>query len=233
MCEPITLGIISAGLAIGGSVASYSQAKSDTAFANAQAQQGYDFQMMQASAARNFEQMRADQQEALMQQNRLLAETAYGDEIAQLNSRLMQEQEAAAQRKQEANKQGMQARGEVQASGRLGNTIDNLLADYYRQQAQFDFNTDRNLAFASQQTQQEKRGAAGRYGSRLASQQPYIKQPVLDPMKPMMRSKPSALPFLIQGASGAVSGFTSGYSAGKSFQGAPKPPAPPKPKPAN
>jgi hypothetical protein len=218
MCEPITLGIISAGLAIGGTVSSYQQARQDTAFANAQAEQGYQFQSMQASAARNFEQMRADQQEALMQQNRLLADQAYGDEIAQLNSRLMQEQEASAQRKQEANRQGMQARGEVQASGRLGNTIDNLLADYYRQQAQFDFNTDRNLAFAGTQTQQEKRGASSRYASRLASQQPYIKQPILDPQKPIPRSNPSALPYLMQGASGAVGGFASGYKTGKYFQ---------------
>lgn len=218
MCEPITIGIISAGLAIGGSVAQYQQARSDTAFANAQAEQNYQFQMMQASAARNFEQMRADQQEAMIQQNRMLAERAYGDEVAQLNLRLLQEQEAAAQRKQDANKQGLQARGEIQAGGRLGNTIDNLVADYYRQQAQFDFATDRNLAFAGSQTQEEKRGAAARLGSRLASQQPYIKQPVLDPSAPIKRENPSAVPYLIQGASGAVSGFTSGYETGKYFQ---------------
>jgi hypothetical protein len=233
MCEPtIILGAVGAALSIGGTVASYSQAKQDTAFANAQAQQAYQFQTMQVSAARNFEQMRADQQEALIQQNRMLAEKAYGDELSQLNLRLMQEQDAAAQRKQDANKQTMQARGEIQSSGRLGNTIDNLIADVYRQQAAFDFATDRNLAFAGTQTQQEKRGAAGRYASRLGSQQPYIKQPHLDPMKPMMRSNPSALPYLLQGASGAISGFTSGYQTGKGIQdiGKNKPPVPPPPK---
>lgn len=233
MCEPITLGIISAGLAIGGSVAAYQGQQQQVAFANAQAEQGYQFQMMQTSAQRNFEQMRYDQQESLMQQNRMLADKAYSDEIAGLNLRMMQEQEAAARQKQDAAKAAMQARGEVVASGRLGNSIDNLIADYYRQQAQYDFATERNLAYTGLQLQEEKRGAAATRGSRLASQQPYIKQPTLDPLKPIMQAKPSALPFILQGASGAISGFSSGYSTGSDFKDAlkNKPPSAPKPPP--
>jgi hypothetical protein len=215
MCDPvitpIVFGVISGGLGIAGSAASYSQAQQNASYQNAVAQSQYQYQQMQASASRNFEQMRYDQQEALMAQNRLLADQAYSDEISQLNLRLMQEQEAAAQSKQQAAKAGMQQRGEVQASGRLGNTVDNLIADYYRQQAQFDFATERNLAFTGAQVQEQKRGSAATRGSRLASQQPYIKQPVLDPLKPIPQAKPSALPFFLQGASSVLGAATSGY----------------------
>ena len=215
MCDPvitpIVFGVVSAGLGIAGSAASYSQAKQNASYQNAVANSQYQYQQMQASATRNFEQMRYDQQEALMAQNRLLADQAYSDEISQLNLRLMQEQEAAAQSKQQAAKAGMQQRGEVQASGRLGNTVDNLIADYYRQQAQFDFATERNLAFTGAQIQEQKRGSAATRGSRLASQQPYIKQPVLDPMRPLPQPKPSSTPFFLQGASSVLGAATSAY----------------------
>jgi hypothetical protein len=58
MCDPvsITIGVISAGLGIGQAVTGAQAAQQQVSFANAQAQQGFQFQQMQASAARNFEQ---------------------------------------------------------------------------------------------------------------------------------------------------------------------------------
>jgi hypothetical protein len=154
-------------------------------------------------SARNFEALKAQQQEALMQQNRLLADRAYENEIAQLNARMMQEQEAAAQRTMESGAQALRARGEVVATGRLGASIDNLVADYYRQQATFDFATSRNLAFTGTQIQEQKRAAAATRGSRLAAEQPYLEQPVLDPMAPELRRMPSSRPYVL-GALGSV-----------------------------
>jgi hypothetical protein len=216
MCEPtLVVSLISGGLGIAQSVASYQQAQQETAYANAQAQQNFTFQQMQASSARHFEQMRESQQNAVMQQNRYLADKAYGDEIAQLNLRLMQEQEAAAQRQQEAAKQGMQLRGEVVASGRTGASVDNLIADYYRQQAAFDYATQRNLAFTGAQTQQAKVASAATRGGRIASQQPYIPQPIVDPIAPIMRPGPSALPYVISGATSALGAYQS-YSTRRS-----------------
>lgn len=215
MCDPviapIVFGTISAGLGIAGSAASYGQAKQQAAYNNAVAESQFQYQQMQAGAARNFEQLRADQQEALMEQNRMLADQAYADEISQLNLRLMQEQEAASQAKQQSAKAGLQQRGAIEASGRLGNTVDNLIADYYRQQAQFDYATERNLAFTGNQLQEQKRGSAATRGSRIASQQPYLKQPVLDPLKPIPQPKPSSTPFLLQGAGSVLSSATDAY----------------------
>ena len=215
MCDAgLAIGLISGGLGIAQSVAGYQQAQQTTAYENAAAQQNFVYQQMQASAGRHFEQMRENQQNSVIEQNRFLADKAYQDEISQLNLRLMQEQEAAAQKQQEAAKQGMQLRGEVVASGRMGASVDNLIADYYRQQAAFDYATQRNLAFTGAQVQQQKVASAATRGSRIASQQPYIQQPILDPMAPIERPEPSALPYLLSGVSGAISGFTSGYETG-------------------
>jgi hypothetical protein len=219
MCDPIsiTLGVVTAGLGIGQAVVGAQAAQQQVSFANAQAQQGFQYQQMQASAARNFEQMRANQQEELMRINRMMADNAYANDIGALNARLMQEQAAASQEQQKGAIAGTKARGEIIASGRLGNTVDNLVADFYRQQAQFDYATSQNLAFTGTQIQLQKRGVAAERGSRIASQQPYIQQPVLDPLEPIYQSKPSMAPFVLQGISGAISGVGSGLSTASSI----------------
>ena len=219
MCDPvsITLGIVSAGLGIGQAVAGAQAAQQQVSFANAQARQGFQFQQMQASSARNFEQMRANQQDELMRINRLMADNAYANDIGALNARLMQEQAASSQEQQKGAIAGTKARGEVIASGRLGNTVDNLVADFYRQQAQFDYATSQNLAFTGTQIQLQKQGVAAERGSRIASQQPYIQQPVLDPLEPIYQSKPSMTPFLLQGVSGAIGGVQTGMSTASSI----------------
>ena len=217
MCDPtggVATGfaLLSGGLGIAQSIGGYQQAQQATSYNNAVAEQQYQYQQQQASAARNYEQLRYNQQEALMRQTRLLADNAYADEISQINLRLMQEQEASAQQKQKAAREGLQARGAVVAGGRIGNTIDALVADYQRQQAQFDYATERNLAFTTMQMQEAKRGSAATRGSRIASQQEYIKQEILDPMKPMKQAAPSAMPFILQGAGSvlqAAGGFES------------------------
>ena len=219
MCDPvsITLGVISAGLGIGQAVTGAQAAQQQVSFANAQARQGFQFQQMQASSTRNFEQMRANQQEELMRINRLMADNAYANDIGALNARLMQEQAAASQEQQKGAIAGTKARGEIIASGRLGNTVDNLVADFYRQQAQFDYATSQNLAFTGTQIQLQKQGVAAERGSRIASQQPYLQQPVLDPLEPIYQSKPSMTPFLLQGASAAIGGVQTGMSTASSI----------------
>jgi hypothetical protein len=214
MCEPIsiTLGILSAGLGIAQSVAGYQQAQQNVASANAQAEQNFRFQQMQAGSARAFEQLKAQQQSAIMEQNRFLADNAYENDIGQLNLRLIQEQEAAAERARQAALAGQQGRGEIRATGRLGLTVDNLIADYYRQQAVFDYATERNLAFATTQTQMEKRGAAARRGGRIASQQPYLEQPIIDPLEPIYQAAPSSLPYVLGGVAAGVGGIQTGIS---------------------
>lgn len=215
MIFAVASGVLTAGLGIGQAVVGAQQAQQQASFANAQAQQGFAFQQMQASAARNFEQLKANQQDELMRINRMMADNAYGDTIAAFNARLMQEQAAASQEQQKGAIAGAKARGEIYASGKLGNTIDNLAADFRRQQAQYDFATSQNLAFTGTQIQLQKQGAAAERGSRIASQQAYIKQPVLDPLEPIYQAKPSMTPFILQGAGAVLSGVNTGFSSYK------------------
>ena len=220
LAVPVIMGVVTAGLGIGQAVVGAQAAQQQVSFANAQAQQGFQFQQMQASSARNFEQLRANQQDELMRINRLMADNAYANDIGALNARLMQEQAAASQEQQKGAIAGTKARGEIIASGRLGNTVDNLVADFYRQQAQFDFATSQNLAFTGTQIQLQKQGVAAERGSRIASQQPYIEQPVLDPLEPIYQAKPSKLPFILQGASAVLGGVSTGMSTASSMRGA-------------
>jgi len=194
MCDPVvgaSLAVLSGGLSIGGSILGQQEAENQTRQVNAQRDRDYRDQQEQAAIARQYEQMKFMQQESVMQQNRYFADNAYADEVAQLNSRFMQDQEATAQAKQKANIENIQAKGSVAAAGRMGNSIDALVRDYDRQQLQFDYVTDRNTAFAKEDLQQTKRGSAATRGSRIASQQPYLKQLISDPTAPIKQQMPS------------------------------------------
>lgn len=220
MCGPIPIimGVVTAGLGIGQSIAGARAAQDQVNFANAQAQQQYAFQQNSAMVARGYEQLKANQQEEVKRITRLFADNAYGNDIAGFNSRYIQEQAASSQEQQKGAIAGLKARGEVLASGRLGNTPDNLIADFYRQQAQYDFATSQNLAFMGTQLQQQKVGAAAERGSRIASQQTYIKQPVLDPLEPLYQKAPSMTPFILQGLSAGMAGVTTGMSTAASMK---------------
>jgi hypothetical protein len=214
------MGVVTAGLGIGQAVAGAQAAQDQVAFANAQAQQQYAFQQNSAMVARGYEQLKANQQEEVKRITRLFADNAFANDVAGFNSRFMQEQAASSQEQQKGAIAGLKARGEVLASGRLGNTPDNLIADFYRQQAQYDFATSQNLAFMGTQLQQQKVGAATERGSRIASAQTYIKQPVLDPLEPLYQKAPSMTPFVLQGLSAGMSGVTTTFSTAAAMKGA-------------
>lgn len=216
---PIAMGVATAGLGIAQQVASYQQAKTNTAFRNAQAQQQYEYGLLTAQASREYESQRSILQNDIISQNAEIAAIAHAGEIAGANLRYMQEQEAAGQRRRESGIKLLESRGEILASGRVGSVVDTLLADLYRKDAAFDYANNRNLAFTQMQTQEAKRGAQAQYASRLASQQPYLKRMILDPIKPLEEANPSSLPYLIGGAGSVLSGVSAGMSTASSMQG--------------
>ena len=178
-------------------------------FENQVAEQEYQYNVLQTEATRTGEEQQKQLQEDLIEQNTFLANTAYENDIAQLNLQLQQEQAAAGQAKREAQKDFLRGRGEVIADGRVGNTVNNLIADWRRQQAQFDYITNRNLAFTGQQIQQQKKGAGADRASRIASPQPYLERTFLDPLQPMMRGHVKG-----PGMLGALSAGLGGVSTG-------------------
>jgi len=217
MCEPVSIimGVMSAGLQIMQQQAATRAQNAQIEFENMAAQQQYDQQVLQTTANRTAEQQQKVLQDDLIAQTTALANMDFENQIAQINLGLMQEQEAAGQQKREAQKEFLEQRGEVLASGRVGNTVSTLLADYRRQKAAFDYATDQNLAFSGAQAQQEKRSSATQRAGRIASQQPYLERMYLDPLKPMMRGKvkgPGMIGFLSAGLSGATTAMTTNTS---------------------
>ena len=206
---------MSAGLQIMQQQAATRAQNAQIDFENMQAQQQYEYSVLQTDANRTGEEQQRQLQEDLMAQNEYLANEAYESDIAQLNLQLMQEQEAAGQAKRGAALEALEAKGEILAAGRFGNSIQNLIADARREQAVFDYATSQNLAFVGKQVQEQKRGSGVERASRIASQQPYLERTYLDPLKPMKRPKVSGPGFagiLSAGLGGATAGFNT-YSA--------------------
>ena len=221
MCGPIpiVMGVLSAGLSIMQQNAATRAQNAQIEFENQVAQQEYEYNTLQAQSSRTNEAQQKQLQDDVIAQNFDLANMAYESDIAALNLRLMQEQAATGAEKRKTSLAALQAKGEIVAAGRVGNSIQNLIADVQRQQAAFDYATDKNLAFVGKQSQEQKRGAGINRASRIASQQPYLERTILDPMKPIKRGKvkgPGMLGVLNAGLSGAQAGFTasSGITAG-------------------
>jgi hypothetical protein len=113
-----------------------------------------------------------EQDKAVRTQNRVnqeaadegakLANEAFVNQAGQARLRQSQEAEAAAQEKFEVSKQANQARATARVSagesGVAGVSVDNLLSDFYRQEAEFNTNTDRNLEISDAQTGAEIQG---------------------------------------------------------------------------
>ena len=212
MCEPVSIimGVMSAGLQIMQQQAATRAQNAQIEYQNQVAEQEYQYNIGKADAARTNEAQQKQLQDDVIAQNFFLANEAYESDIAALNLRMMQEQAAAGAEKRKGSLAALQAKGEIVAAGRVGNSIQNLIADVQRQQAAFDYATDKNLAFVGKQSQEQKRGAGIDRASRIASQQPYLERTILDPMKPIKRGKvkgPGMIGFLSAGLSGVTTGL--------------------------
>lgn len=209
----IILGVAQAGLGIMQASAAQAEARNQVAFANMVAEQQNEFDLLQATAARTTENQREAMREEEIRRNTELAQVTRANQIAQINVRQLQEAEAASQKQTETAKRALQAAGQIRAQGRIGANVDLLLADVRRQQASYDYYTDRNLAFVNLELQERKKIAQGEYANRVANQTPYLKQTILDPFERPMRSMPSSTPYILQGASAVLGGVSTGLSA--------------------
>lgn len=104
------------------------------------------------------------------------ARESFRSQASDTNLRLQQEQEAAVNAKIENAKRAAEARGTARASsgaaGVAGLSVDNLLADFYRQEAGFRFVTDSNLSDKVEQSQREMKGLRATAKSRENSLRP-------------------------------------------------------------
>ena len=190
MCSvtAVVMGVLSAGLGIMQQNAAVAAQNEQIAWQNAVQEQNYNFQRISAESARIHEEQQKVLQDDLINQNTFLANEAYSSDIAQLNLRLIEEEMAASDQKRRASLEMLEAQGDIAASGRVGNSVQQLIADKKRKFASFDFVTSNNFAFTGLQISERKREAGIQKGSRIASKTPYLKRTILDPVKPIPRA---------------------------------------------
>ena len=212
MCNPLAIGIVTGLMSVGQAIAANAAQNRAIEAANLSDQFQYEFNVLSAQNQRQREENMETMRNNEMMQNEELARLAEANKLNTVNLQLRQMQEKVAQEKREASLEAKRQQGAILATGRFGANVANLLADVNRQLGQYDYYSDRNVAFATSDKQQEKVGYITERANRIASISPYLKNIILDPMKPVPRPKVSLSPFSI----GA--GIMSGVNAGVNYQ---------------
>ena len=212
MCAPpIVIGIFAAGL---GFIQHQNQMAAQNRaieIQNQNARAQFDVDKLQVEANRFREQQQFQSTELANETSEFLANRAAEKEISSINIQVAQAQEEAAIKKREKKLETVRAKGEILATGKGGLNIVNLLADVDSQFAQYDWGSNRNLAFVGYQAATDKESANIRRASRLAQLNPYIQQTYIDPARPIdqpkMRSN-TGLALLSAGLQGASAGMS-------------------------
>ncbi|MDX2086033.1 MAG: hypothetical protein SFZ03_11680 [Candidatus Melainabacteria bacterium] len=173
MCEPIsaTAAAVLSGLAIVASTASGIV--------------GYIGQSQAASQQAAYQSALAQQRNQQIAENQRLAQEAYLQQAHQVNLRQQQEEEKASQETQSAQIEAMQARARARvASGEAGVSglsVDNLIADFYRQEDVYKQGIQRNVELSRQQSQEDIKGLRAQAEGRYQAIQPYLPEPIARP----------------------------------------------------
>lgn len=178
MCDPvtITLATVAGASGVGGQVLDFMGEKQ-----MAKAQEDYQ---VQTAIAVNKQ----------ISENARLAKLAYVNKVAQEQLGIGQEREAMIARLQDkrAERQQAQAATRVLAAegGVQGLSLNNLMADYTRQEATFADRSRRSLSFTEAKAQANINDAAVEYAGRVQSIQPYRGQLITKPsiLKPILGS---------------------------------------------
>ena len=176
---------------------------------NARAQ--FEVDKLQVQANRFREQQQYQSTELANDTSEFLANRAAEKEISSINIQVAQAQEEKALKKREKKLETVRAKGEILATGKGGLNVVNLLADVDSQFAQYDWGSNRNLAFVGYQAATDKESANIRRASRLATLNPYIQQTYIDPVKPIDQPKVpknTGLALLSAGLQGASAGMS-------------------------
>ncbi len=221
MCPPaVIIGVLSAGL---GFIQNQQMIKAQNRAIEVQNQNAraqFDVAKLQTEANKFRERQQFQSQELANDTSEFLADRAFEKETQSINIQLAQAQEEAAIKKREKKLETVRAKGEILATGKGGLNVVNLLADVDSQFAQYDWGSNRNLAFVGYQGATDKESANIRRASRLASLNPYIEQQYIDPARPIDQPKMKSntgLALLSAGLQGASAGMS--WSSGMTGAG--------------
>ena len=212
MCvPPIVIGIIAGGLGFIQNQQMIAAQNEAIEVANQNQRAQFERDKLQVEAQRFNQQQQYDSTQLANETSEFLANRAAEKEISSINIQIAQAQEEAALKKREKKLEATRAKGEILATGKGGLNVVNLLADVDSQFAQYDWGSNRNLAFVGYQGSTDKESANIRRASRLAVLNPYIKQTYIDPVKPIDQpkvSKNTGLALLSAGFQGASVGMS-------------------------
>jgi len=212
MCvPPIVIGIIAGGLGFIQNQQMIAAQNEAIEVANINQRAQFDRDKIQTEANRFNQQQQYDSTQLANETSEFLANRAAEKEISSINIQIAQAQEEAAFKKREKKLEATRTKGEILATGKGGLNIVNLLSDVDSQFAQYDWQSNRNLAFVGYQGSTDKESANIRRASRLATLNPYIKQTYIDPVKPIDQPKirsNTGLALLSAGFQGASAGMS-------------------------
>tara|TARA_B100000131_G_scaffold312485_1_gene346639 strand:+ start:4298 stop:5002 length:705 start_codon:yes stop_codon:yes gene_type:complete len=226
MCvPPIIIGVLSAGLGFMQYQSQIAAQNKAIENANNNAIAQFNQQKLQSEANNFREQQQKASTELANETSEFLANRAAEQEIAAINLQATQAQEEAAIKKREKKLETLSAQGEILATGKGGLNIANLLADVDAQYGQFDWNTNRNLAFTGVQSGMDKRSANIRLASRKSTLNPYIERVDYGPARPILQDKVKGNTFLalasagLQGASAGMNWHSGMLKADYKYSG--------------
>ncbi len=226
MCPPaVIVGVLSAGLGFMQHQQSVAAQNRQIEVANQNAVAQFEVSKLQTEANRFREQQQKMSTELANETSEFLAQRAFEKEIAGVNLQVTKAQEEAAIKKREKKLEALSAQGEILATGKGGLNVVNLLADVDAQFGQYDWNSNRNLAFVGAQGTMDKKSANIRLASRRSQLNPYITRTYIDPARPILApkvKKNTGLALLsagLQGASAGMSWSSSAAGAGYEWKG--------------
>lgn len=209
----IVVGVLSAGLGFMQHQQNIAAQNDAIAVANANAVAQHEVSLLRTQVRRTEERQKKDMSDLREDQTVYLSNRAYEADTAQINLRLMQEEEALAARKGEGAIEALETKGQLLAANiGGGNNIVNLINDVKRKWSRFDLMEDKGFAFVGREAAQDAKRARISWASRDAESlgRRYQKRTWIADARPILQKKirsNTGLALLSAGLQGAQAGI--------------------------
>ena len=187
MCDPasIVIGVVSAGLGFMQQREAVRARNAEIEAQNLNMDAQFAVNLLQTKTNRFVQTQKEQTTDLTNATNEYLADRGAEKEFKIIDLDIARAQEQTAREKREKKLETWAASGEILAAKGGGINTAFLLADVENQYGNYDWVSDRNLAFTGAQKGFEKEGVLVRRAQRKAGLTPYIKQLYVDPAKPI------------------------------------------------
>lgn len=165
------------------------------------------------NSLRNVELTKSIEQARRVEENRIGAAADYANTSDAITQQLAEVQIADAVAWQQYQMQVIKGRSRLIAGDQSGATVDRLIADFDRQQGDWETIQAINMGLKGRQFSRQQAGAVAQYLNQYNSQQFYAEQPYLEPMAPFQ-----PLPTLLAPPAPSMIGSRPGSGAASALQ---------------